>query len=305
MHPDVELADKPLDRPPPRYLTPSPATFKNYLCCPWAKTAIMRDTETYEPILVPITCKRWGCSYCAPRKIKKLAFLTSHAEPNRWIRLGVKPENYPGPKEAWQDTSPKLPELCKVLREKTGECEYLRVCELHKSGFPHYHALLRSAFIPQKLLSDTWGSMTGARVVWIAKIDQTFSSFRYLTKYLTKLHRIEWTDRHVSYSRNFFRPEDTEKLAHPSRDLIEKSEDHPWKFLADHYGDERVALEAAGYWTLPSKPGRKISDLPLSAFGLRTQEDLLAPADELPAFRQSQLPGCESANAATWEDQSF
>jgi hypothetical protein len=272
----ISTADKPLPRPEPRYLTPHPSTFRNYQCCPWAKTLIVQDVETGRPQLRPITCKRWGCGYCAPRKIRKLAFLTNGATPNRWIRLGVNPEQYTSPKEAWEKTTTQVPELCRQLRKTRGECEYLRVCELHQSGMPHYHAMLRSNFIPQRELSQIWGDLTGAPVVYIAKIDQTFSSFRYLTKYLTKLHRIEWTDRHVSYSKAFFHPEDLEKLAYPKRDVLQKSEDHPWKWLADRYGWENVALEQDGSFTLPENEANpneplneKTQDWKLEDFGLR------------------------------------
>lgn len=286
----IDEADVPYARPAPRYLTPHPATFKNFTMCPWATTVLARDHETDMLQLCPVTCKRWGCSYCAPRKIRRLAFLTSGACPNRWIRLGVKPDRYDSPKTAWQQTAPMLPETIRALRTTLGEIEYLRVCELHESGFPHYHALLRSGFIPQKLLASEWGRRTGAPVVWIAKIDQSFSSFRYLTKYLTKLHRIEWTDRHVAYSRNFFRPEDTERLVFPPRDVTERNDDHPWKWLTDHYPGEEIALEADGTFTLPHSPDVAYIDTPLSAFGLRPPE-----ACPTPPIENRNLPGMEDA----------
>jgi hypothetical protein len=188
-----------------------------------------------------------------------------------------------------------------MMRTQLGEIEYLRVCELHVSGYPHYHALLRSGFIPQKLLSCTWKKLANAPVVWISKIDQSFSSFRYLTKYLTKLHRIEWTDRHVSYSRNFFRPEDTEKIAFPVREITERSETHPWKWLADHYPDQEVALEANGTFTLPHRPGYPEIDTPLSAFGLGLAE--LPAASGSP--HQNHLPGMLDLAAADFDDDSF
>jgi hypothetical protein len=282
-----------------RYLTPHPAEFKNYQTCPWAKTLVVEDIETGRPNVRSVTCKRWGCSYCAPRKIRKLAFLTNGAMPNRWIRLGVKPDLYKDGKEAWLKTTAKLPELCRVLRKEIGECEYLRVCELHQSGMPHYHAMLRSGFIPQKRMSTIWGDLTGAPVVYIAKIDQTFSSFRYLTKYLTKLHRIEWTDRHVSYSRNFFRPEDLEKMAYPKRDVLAKSDDHPWKWMADRYAWEQVEVEQDGSWTLPPtndsdlrELAEKSQDWSLSDFGLALPETPETPAsiEQQKMFDTSPLP---------------
>lgn len=304
-------ADRPAANKPPRYLVPHPSTFKNYQCCPWATSRIVRDVETGRPLLCPVTCKRWGCSYCAPRKIRKLAFLTNNAKPNRWIRLGVQPANYATPEEAWRDTSPKVPELCRKLKKLVGECEYLRVAEIHNGttryselevpakalGFPHYHAMIRSAYIPQKTLSDLWGKLTGAPVVWIAKIDQSFSSFRYLTKYLTKLHRLEWTDRHVSYSKHFFREEDLEKLAFPERDLIETSEKHPWKLLADRYADQQVEANENGTFVLPAHTDMSIRDIPLSDFGLRI------PDQPVPTSTQTQylIPGIEDSQSPEYE----
>ena len=253
------------------YLVPHPATWKNYQSCPWAKSILAIDPETNGPILCAVTCKRWGCPFCAAKKIRKLAYLTNGAEPNRWIRLGVQPENYDSPRAAWEHTSPQLPEVCRQLRvgPPAREVEYLRVTELHQSGYPHYHALLRSSYIPQKELSDRWAKLTGAPVVWIAKIDATFSSFRYLVKYLTKLHKIEWTDRHVSYSKNFFRAEDREKMAFPERTITERSDEHPWLYLSRRFPGETIAVDDRGVYHLPysfcgipADIGRRELDLP-------------------------------------------
>lgn len=310
--------DRPLERPT-SYLVPHPATWKNYTCCPWAKTVIVIDHETDRPVICPVTCKRWGCPYCAVRKIRKLAFLVNGAAPNRWVRLGVNPRNYDSPKDAWEQTSALVPEHARRLKKILGkEVEYLRVTELHKSGFPHYHALLRSPFIPvaifnrewasltqlkwpgrehlraavndctargyrtekleallklddppEQKLKDAWRDATGCPYNWIAKIDATFSSFRYMVKYLTKLHRLEWTARHVSYSRNFFREEDREKLAFPERDIIEKSDEHPWVYLSRRYDRESVGVDANGcyhvdelYCGTPNMYGRTDCGLP-------------------------------------------
>jgi hypothetical protein len=369
--PAIDQADRPFAPATRRFLTPNPATFHNYTCCPWATSRIVIDPETNAKQLCPVTCKRWGCSFCAPRKIRKLAFLTNGAQPNRWIRLGVQPANYrPGengesPAEmAWRDTSPKVPELFRKLKELVGECEYLRVAELHNGttryqeldepgqalGFPHYHALLRSRFIEQPVLSqiwahytalpfpgvdalpaataglkaegrntrklesllkkpkpklqnlkDAWDNASGAPVVWIAKIDQTFSSFRYLTKYLTKLHRLEWTDRHVSYSRGFFRAEDLEKLAYPERQLVEVSDVHPWKLLTDRYGWQSVAANPDGTFLLPDETDGEGSDVPMSAFGLRIPEK----QEPEPTTIQTSLPGLSPREIEGWYDQPF
>lgn len=269
----ISEADRPQDAPK-RFLTPHPSTWRDYTCCPWAKSVLAIDPETDKLILCPVTCKRWGCSYCAVRKIRKLAFLTNGAAPNRWIRLGVDPALYDGPKDAWQKTAPQFPELFRRLRLKpierwkarkkagklrdgdqcpeAAEIEYLKVTELHKSGYPHYHALLRSGYIAKDQMDAVWSQLTGAaNYNWIAKIDSTFSSFRYLVKYLTKLHRLEWTERHVSYSRGFFRPEDKERLAFPERAIVERIDEHPWKWLTNRYINDQVGADDNGCYHLP------------------------------------------------------
>src|SRR5271166_5101406 len=156
----IDDVDRPLERPV-RYLVPHPSSWRNHVCCPWAKTIVAIDPETDADVVCPVTCKRWGCEYCAVRKIRKLAFLTNGAAPNRWIRLAVNPKNYDSPRESWEHTSPLVPELARRLKEiLSTDVEYLRVTELHQSGFPHYHALLRSGFIPEKVLNREWSILT-------------------------------------------------------------------------------------------------------------------------------------------------
>ena len=283
------------------FLTPRPETWKNYSSCPWAKSILQIDPETDDLLLTPVTCKRWGCLYCARRKIRKLAFLTHGANPNRWIRLGVDPQLWESPEAAWRATSPKLPECCKLIRKERGECEYLRVTELHESGWPHYHALLRSSYIPQRRLSEIWGTLTGAPVVWIAKIDQSFSTFRYLVKYLTKLHKIEWTDRHVSYSRGFFREEDLEKLAYPEKTIIERIDTHPWQWLSERYDCDQIAVDSSGNYHLPYDFCGKKHEYSRESLGL-------PPLDHEkpePAKTQRALTGLADYDADTYADTSF
>jgi hypothetical protein len=342
--------DRPLDKPV-RYLVPHPATWRNYQCCPWAKTVIAVDPETEKLVACPVTCKRWGCPYCAVRKIRKLAFLTNGAAPNRWTRLGVQPLNYASPREAWEKTSPAVPELFRQLNATLGNrTDYLRVTELHQSGFPHYHALLRGPFLPIKIVSRKWASLTalpypkpaptaamikdlgnrgydvtkleaaqgdektppeklrnewnnatGAPYVWLAKINDSFSSFRYLVKYLTKLHKIEWTDRHVSYSRNFFREEDKEKLAFPERTIVERTDEHPWVWLANRYDRNDVGVDDNGCYHLPEE----FCGTP----GMWTRKDCGLPpmkeTTEPPPPKHVQRTAFETTDARGYEDVSF
>jgi len=296
----ISEADKPLPRNQLHWLTPHPATWQNYTCCPWAKSILITDHETGGLVLCPVTCKRWGCPYCAKRKIRKLAFLTNGAKPNRWARLGVDPKLYDSPKEAWEKTSPAIPELRRKLLAHAGEFEYLRVTELHQSGYPHYHLLIRSPFIPKKIFDDEWAKLTGAPYNWLAKINDSFSSFRYLVKYLTKLHKIEWTDRHVSYSKQFFREEDKEKLAFPERDVLRRSDEHPWQWLAARYPTDTVGADEQGNYHLPYSFSGLPDNITRSDVGLPP-----LPSDPQEVRKTQLLMGGGDWQKEDFTDQSF
>ena len=232
---------------------------KNYTFCRWAKCVSGWDVNSEKHVLVAVTCKRWGCPYCATRKVRRLAWMCRNAEPNRLLTVTVSSHRYTDPKSAWDGMSKAFPELIRYIRKDWGPCEYLRVLELTAIGTPHFHCLLRGPFVlhrdilaewrrlineppldqpmPPEITLDhtTWRAPDGTIKKWagvnIKPIDKSFATFRYLVKYLTKLHKIPWTDRHVSYSRDFFRPEDKELCEYAKLDNIQKYEDHPWTWL--------------------------------------------------------------------------
>jgi hypothetical protein len=156
------------------------------------------------------------------------------------LTLTLDPKYYLNPKDAWQKTAKLVPELIRKLRPKFGDIEYLRVTELHKSGWPHYHLLLRSRYLPYEIVKTLWETLTGAIKVDLRQVDKTFSAYWYLTKYLAKLHNKHWTDRHVSTSRKFFRPElnpapPKVKLLNPGIKPI-----HPYEYLARNYWQQEA-----------------------------------------------------------------
>ena len=305
---DCTLAADAPQLQPLTYLVPHPSVWKNYQTCPWAKSILVIDPETDDLVLCPVTCKRWGCPYCAKLKIRKLAFLTNGAAPNRMLTLTMDPKDYESPKDAWEKTTDKVPELMRKVRKAYKECEYLRVCELHKSGFPHYHLLLRCPYIPVKPLTDEWAKLTGGTHVKLAKVLNSFSSFRYLVKYLTKLHRIEWTDRHVSYSRGFFRPEDLEKITWPERHIEEQTDEHPWLYLARRYYNDQVGVDESGYYHLPYSFFGTPMDLRREDVGLpplKSEQPEPSNAPPSPPPRQIQRGFIPDPSAEDFADQSF
>ena len=200
--------------------------------CAHAKTWTGRIVGGDGVLICGVCCKRWSCRPCAAAKIKKLAVLCRLAGPNRLLTLTVDPKNYQSPRHAFEATAAFVPELIRTLRKRFGQVEYLRVTELHKSGYPHYHLLVKSSFLPHAVVKNEWHRLTNNQIVDLRQVDGSFQSYTYLTKYLSKLHRLEWTDRHVSYSKNFFPPAAIAKTA--GSDLADGKlhNEHPFGYLA-------------------------------------------------------------------------
>ena len=248
----IAAADVPQERPL-RWLVPAPHTWKNYTCCPWAKSILVIDPETEGLVLCPVTCKRWGCPFCAKNKIRKLAYLTNGAEPNRWIRLGVDPSLYSSPKEAWEKTSNSLPEAARQIRKEGKECEYLRVTELHKIGVSSLPCTVDDRVTFLKRCYQIFGRNSQLLLSFgLQKSTTSFSSFRYLVKVFDEVtqDRVDRPPRFI-FARRFFREEDKEKMAYPERCIEEKTDEHPWLYLARRYARETVGVDDRGNFHLP------------------------------------------------------
>lgn len=221
---------------PPQFLVTDALDCRQQIdTCPNAQCLSALCPELRSPVVLVLPCKQWSCRYCARRKIAELAHKTRCAKPNRLLTLTVDPKLHDSPRAAFDATRAKVPELIRKLRTRFGDIEYLRVTELTKAGFPHYHMLIRSGYLPQPLVKSLWNDMTGAIIVDLRQVKQSFAAYHYLVKYLAKLHKIEWTERHVSYSRRFFAPED-EPPKSPYTFLEKESiNSHPSTLLASHY----------------------------------------------------------------------
>jgi len=225
---------------------------RDITCCPWAKTAIATHPAYSSNLLLIRPCKRWGCPVCSQQKIRALAQGVHAANPDRLLTLTVDPANHDDPELAWLDTKRKPAEFFRMLRARGIKCEYLKVTELTKKGYPHYHCLLRSDYIPQPVAKAAWNKLTGASIVDIRQVTKQFSAFTYLVKYLTKLHRLDWTDRHVSYSRGFF-------PCPPSQDdhsndllvrIVETVDEHPYAYAVRKYRNQPLTRLSPYRWLL-------------------------------------------------------
>ncbi len=241
------LPPAPACQPPPEYLVGKTiAESHDYLnVCPYAQTLAAYSLTHHALVLFVLPCRRWSCRLCSTEKIQKLARSVRVAKPNRLLTLTIDPSLYDNPADSWNRTRRKVPLLVRGLRKSYGEVEYLRVTEVTKRGWPHYHLLVRSGFLPQPVVAKRWKEMTGARIVDLRKVTRSFSAYTYLVKYLSKLHKLEWTERHVSLSRGFAPKEEDKGKC--TIDYQEQSfhNFHPANYLAErHVGDTVVRLSA-------------------------------------------------------------
>lgn len=172
--------------------------------CPNATTSVAYSEFFSSTIIVAVTCKRWGCRYCGEKKAINLGFRVQLADPNKLITLTTNPKVYETPRMAYEDTRRKLADFSKLIRKEIGSFEYLRILEVTKKGWPHYHLVARSGYIPHSLVSSVWKGLTGAPIVDIRKIKKLENVAKYVMKYLCKQKYIPWTNRRVSWSRKFF-----------------------------------------------------------------------------------------------------
>jgi len=217
--------------PPTQKITTKGILYTFLNTCWHAQTLEAYSAQFKCTVFIALPCKQWSCRHCAEVKIRQLSVKTQRAKPNRLLTLTVDPSNYENPRHAFDETRRKVPEVMRALRKRYDEVEYLRVTELTSRGWPHYHLMVRSPYIPHAVVKTIWKDLTGALIVDLRQIKQALNTYTYLVKYLSKMHKIGWTDRHVSYSRNFFPKEESHEKYH--LDLSEQTviESHPSTYL--------------------------------------------------------------------------
>lgn len=214
------------------------------ITCPRQTTTSFWDTNTGLHHLIRVVCKTWACPYCGPIKRATLAADVKRAKPNRFITLTTAGHSAASPREVFDATRRQLSELAKVLRRDHGEFEYLRCLEQHKSGYPHYHLIVRSPYLAKHELSRHWQHFTGAYIVDVRKVSDDDRSVKYIMKYLGKQDAVTFTTRRLSWTKNFF----------PPREKQPPSEIHAIDVL--HW---RASLEDVVYWEMPNTTWIKVN----------------------------------------------
>jgi len=104
--------------------------------------------------LVPLTCDRWDCPRCGPRKAKRWLAKLLSARPTRHIVVTCRPGAAPDPDTAATLLKRTWSRFVDNWRRKGRTCEYAWVLQWQKNGWPHLHILQRGSYIPQVLISS-------------------------------------------------------------------------------------------------------------------------------------------------------
>lgn len=243
---------KPADQPQPLpFLVGSIADNLTHIdTCPFAGSITCWSTTHNRHLLIALPCKRWGCRWCGPRRAKRLAYRVEEAAPNRLITLTINPKVHIDPRAAYDATRRQLSDFAKGVRKVIGEFEYVRILEVTKQGWPHYHLMARCEYISQRVISDIWAKLTAAPIVDIRKIQKTDKVFWYVVKYLCKQTAVPWTNRRVSWSGKFFpKPEEKTdekwKLASKFRTM-----QHPTTVAANSFPGEQLRQITSNAWAV-------------------------------------------------------
>lgn len=208
--------------------------------------------------VIALPCKRWGCRHCGERKIVRFGWRCADAKPNRLVTLTIANALWETPRDAYDGTKSKVSEFAVRLRREHGEFEYFKVLEVTKKGWPHYHLIVRCPYIDQKEMSNLWATLTGAPIVDVRAIKKTADVYYYVVKYLGKQKYIPWTDRRVSWSKNFW--QDADWKAPPKIELVETTvlDEHPDVILRKYYHPFRIQIYSDACWCVDANQGSRI-----------------------------------------------
>lgn len=242
--------------------------------CPSAKTLTGFSRTLNRWCVIQIRCKRWGCRHCGERKIVHFGWKCQNAEPNRLVTLTISTREWENPRAAFHGTKSKVTQLAVKLRRRYEEFEYFKVLEVTKKGWPHYHLIVRSPYIPQREISDEWNRLTGAHIVDVRKIHKPSDVYFYIVKYLAKQKYIPWTDRRVSWSKRFFLPDDFEKGEGLGLESVGWCDEHPRDVLRREYHPFSISIFSNDCWVLPADVGSEIG-IPMKTLNMKRRRKRL------------------------------
>lgn len=115
--------------------------------------------------VVPCNCKSGFCPHCKWRNyfkwLDRLKPVLKTFKSVMMITFTVDPKKFSGPAQAWSEVMGRrwiAKTVAKIRRAGFLESErFFYVLEFHKSGWPHWHLVVESAFIPHEMIERAWG----------------------------------------------------------------------------------------------------------------------------------------------------
>lgn len=164
--------------------------------------------------------------------------VVERGKPSRFITLTCDPSAFETPFHAIDHLTKMLPRLLRDIRREYGYFEYVKVWELHKSGWPHIHIAARCNFIPQKWLSQRWEALGCGKIVDIRKVTKGKLAARYVAKYLGKacgdMARMLRKTRIITKSRGYVLPDPKDSEPAELKDFKWRaSKGDYWKIVSD------------------------------------------------------------------------
>lgn len=201
-------------------------------------------------VLKPFTANSWLHPVGARRKAKELMERMPNLRGCLAVTLTFDPERFEDPGEAFEKGNDRIRRIKDRLKKGIpweGETirvkfEYLRKLEFHKSGWPHFHVILKTRrYIDVMLLNHLWGY----GLVKVQKIQgKTYPYFfKYLTKSLGDIPewvRIRPSLRPMQSSRNFFPKKTPRKKT--EEELLRERERRDWNESKSYYPREKTTI---------------------------------------------------------------
>lgn len=162
-----------------------------------ALTAVNRDE--LGGTAISLRCRSWGCEECGPKRKAQLIACAMAGTPDKMLTLTIRKQDDLSPEDAARRLSHawRLLRLRLMRKYRMRKLPFLLVVEKHKSGYPHFHILMRTRYLDQKYISSVMQELIGSPIVHIFKITSKEMAAGYAIKYCGKAaQKFETTKRY-------------------------------------------------------------------------------------------------------------
>jgi hypothetical protein len=147
------------------------------------------DPKTGRTVYRRVNCGSWSCSYCGPRKAKRVRLairrIAQELNLRYFLTLTLGPAHLKDDESAVDHLRIVFNKFREYLRRRVGvPPHYICILEFTQAGIPHLHILI-DRYIEQKWISRTWDRLGGGRIVFFKQV-KVHHVARYLSRYLTK-----------------------------------------------------------------------------------------------------------------------